>query len=92
MALRRFEDDRYYRPTDPDMRVLGTPGTLAQWRHRAVGPPYIKHGRRVLYLGKHLNGYLDERVVMPRSTDGGNAREILTDVVGSPNGKETRSW
>ena len=50
--MKRFEDDRYYLPKDEAMQLIGTPGTLAQWRHLGRGPRYIKYGKRILYLGE----------------------------------------
>lgn len=63
--MRRFDDDRYYLTTAPELRVIATRGTLSQWRHRGEGPPYVKLGTRVLYQGSELNAWLDERVVRP---------------------------
>ena len=37
--MNRFEQDRYYKTDDPALAVIGTRGTLAQWRHRGEGPP-----------------------------------------------------
>ena len=68
--MTRFDSDRYYRTFDPELALIGTRGTLAQWRCRGVGPRYTKYGHRVLYLGADLNAWLDEHVVDPstRST------------------------
>ena len=63
--MHRFEDTRYYRTTDPELTIIGTRGTMAQWRHRGEGPRYVRFGNRVLYLGRDLNSWLDERTVEP---------------------------
>ena len=63
--MQRFEQDRYYRTDDPALELIGTRGTLAQWRHRGDGPPYVRFGNRVLYRGSDLNEWLDERLVQP---------------------------
>ena len=63
--MNRFDDDKYYRTADPALEVIATRGTLAQWRHRGEGPPYIRFGNRVLYRGLDLNRYLDRHVVTP---------------------------
>ena len=65
--MRRFEHDRYYRTADPALAVIGTRGTMAQWRHRGEGPRFIRFGNRVLYEGKALNDFLDAHVVEPRA-------------------------
>lgn len=59
----RFEDDRYYRTSDPELLVIATPGTMAKWRCMGVGPPFMKFGGRILYLGKDLNEWLDRHRV-----------------------------
>ena len=64
--MQRFDPDRYYLATDPEMLMLGSPVTLAQHRYQGRGPRYVKLGRRVLYRGCDLNDYLDEHVVEPK--------------------------
>ena len=63
--MKRFEPDRYYRPSDPEMRLIATPGTLTQWRHQGRGPSWVKCARRVLYRGSDLNDWLDANLVSP---------------------------
>ena len=63
MELRRFESDRYYRPTDPEMAIFGAVSTLAQWRHAAEGPDFVRFGNRILYRGDALNRFLDAHTV-----------------------------
>ena len=63
----RFEDTRFYRTTDPELTIIGTRGTMAQWRHRGEGPPYVRFGNRVLYEGAAINVWLDARRVEPRA-------------------------
>ena len=60
-----FDDDRFYRTNDPELDVIATRGTLAQWRFRGYGPKYIRYGNRVLYRGSDLNEWLQERTVSP---------------------------
>ena len=58
--MKRFDPDTYY-PTDaPELAIIGTRGTMAQWRHRNEGPPYTRFGNKVLYLGSDLNAFLDK--------------------------------
>ena len=63
--MRRFEDDRYYTTRDSELRLIATPGTMAQWRCRGEGPPFVKYGNRVLYEGQALNEFLDAHRVEP---------------------------
>ena len=65
--MKRFDPDRYYRTTDEELAVIGTRGTLSQWRFRGEGPPYIRFGNRVLYEGQALNQWLDAHRVEPRN-------------------------
>ena len=64
-TFERFDDDLYYTPRDPNMRVFGTPGALAVKRCKGVGPPFVRVGRRVLYPGRDLNALLDAARVEP---------------------------
>ena len=63
--MRRFDPERYYATTDPELRVLGTRDAIAKKRSRGEGPRYHRVGRRVLYLGADLNRYLDECAIDP---------------------------
>lgn len=50
-----FEDDEYLTPKDPRMRIFGEEQTLARQRHEGRGPPYVKFGSLVRYIGADLN-------------------------------------
>ena len=63
--MHKFVPTRFYRTDDPALAVLGTRGTLSQWRHKGIGPPYYRFGNRILYLGADLNAWLDEHLVEP---------------------------
>ena len=65
--MHRFEPDRYYKTDAPELAVIATRGTLAIWRHRGEGPPYVRFGNRVLYRGVNLNSWLDSHVIEPRA-------------------------
>lgn len=67
--MKRFEPDRYYRPTDPELAVIAMPGTLRQWRYQGRGPRYYKSGNRVLYLGRDLNEWLDRHMIDPTNPE-----------------------
>ena len=53
-----FDNERVYIDGDPELDVFGPKPKRAQWRHRKVGPPWVKIGRKVAYLGTDLNAYL----------------------------------
>ena len=54
--MRRFDPDRFYKTTDPELTVLATRGTLSQWRHRGEG--------------RALNQWIDEHLVRPTNGEG----------------------
>ena len=64
--MQRFDPERNYLTTDPEMLLLGSPATLAQHRYMGQGPRYVRLGRRVLYRGADLNEYLDQHLVEPK--------------------------
>jgi hypothetical protein len=53
-----FNPDRLFFLGDPELEVIGSREKLAQWRHRKVGPAFIRVGRRIGYHGSDLNAYL----------------------------------
>ena len=63
--MRRFDPERYYATTDPELEVIGSRDALAKLRYRGEGPRYHWVGRRILYLGADLNAYLDSCVIEP---------------------------
>ena len=63
----QFEPEAFYRPNDEALRLIGTQGTLAQWRSKGTGPKFLKlsegRGSRVLYHGTDLISWLEEKRV-----------------------------
>ena len=52
--------------------ILGLrPNTLEIWRHRHVGPNYMKLGRRVLYDPADLKEFAESCTVVTRRPSGG---------------------
>jgi hypothetical protein len=60
-----FDEKRTYILGDPELEILGTREKLAQWRHRNVGPAWVKLGRKVAYIGSDLNAYISAQRVDP---------------------------
>ena len=64
-----FDPDRFYRATDPEMRLVGAPPTLARWRCEGKGPAYSKSGygkgARILYQGADVLAFLIEKKTFP---------------------------
>ena len=56
-----FEPDKLYKPTDPELRPIGTEGSLAIQRHKGIGPPFHKLGSRVYYKGSDLEAWVSDR-------------------------------
>ena len=71
--MKRLDPNTYYRPQDEEMRLVGTEGTLSQWRFKGNGPSYTvvsgsgKGNGRILYLGSDVNSFLDARRVETRN-------------------------
>lgn len=53
-----FENERLYDDCDDELDLIAPRGKRAQWRHRRVGPNYLKMGRRVKYHGADLNAWI----------------------------------
>lgn len=53
-----FESDRIYDDYDPELDLIASKPKRAQWRHRRIGPSYLKLGRRIKYCGSDLNAWL----------------------------------
>lgn len=61
-----FETDRIYDDYDQELDLIADRARRAQWRHRNVGPTYLKMGRRVKYFGADLNAWINaNRVEIP---------------------------
>lgn len=58
-----FNDNELYKPTDPQLRKVFSPSTLAHWRCQQRGPGFIRVGARILYPGSSLNSWLKGRTV-----------------------------
>lgn len=53
-----FENDRLYDDNDNELDLIAAREKRAQWRHRKVGPAFLKFGRRVKYHGADLNSWV----------------------------------
>lgn len=47
-----------------------TAGTLYGWRHRGVGPPSVRPGRRVIYRRADVERWLEEEAARERNGKG----------------------
>lgn len=63
MAKKIFESDRVYDDTDDELDLIAMRDKRAQWRHRRVGPAFMKFGRRVKYHGEDLNAWVTDNLV-----------------------------
>ena len=63
-----FDQDRLYPAGDEALDVIAPENTRRFWRHRGVGPAFIKFSPgnrgRVAYLGRDLNDFLEQRRVV----------------------------
>ena len=60
-----FEQDRNYVLGDPELDIIGDRDKLAQWRHKGMGPPFYKLGRKIIYRGADLNAWAEANRVDP---------------------------
>ncbi len=63
--MKIFEDERIYDDSDVELDLIAPKNKRAQWRHRRVGPAFVKFGRRVKYIGTDLNTYVEQSRISP---------------------------
>jgi hypothetical protein len=59
-----FENDRIYDDNDTELDVIAPRNKRAQWRHRRVGPNFLRFGRRIKYHGADLNAWIQQALVV----------------------------
>ena len=60
-----FDPNRNYVLGDPELDLIGEYDKLAQWRHKNIGPPFYRFGRKIIYSGMDLNAWAEARRVDP---------------------------
>lgn len=71
MATDFFDPATVYVDSDKELDLIANKHKRAQWRHRRVGPSFIRMGRKIGYLGKDLNAWMNaNRVEIPLSAAG----------------------
>jgi len=63
--MKLFEDDRNYVLGDEELNLIGDRDKLAQWRHKGMGPPFYRLGRKIIYRGADLNDWAEASRVDP---------------------------
>lgn len=63
MELEIFDPNRVYDDRDTELDMIASREKRAQWRHRRVGPNFLKFGRKVSYLGADLNAWVNHNRV-----------------------------
>ncbi len=66
-----FEQNRNYVLGDAALELIGDRTKLAQWRHKGMGPPFYKLGRKIIYLGADLNAWAEANRVDPSEAERG---------------------
>lgn len=66
-----FEPDRIYDDYDQELDLIADRARRAQWRHRNVGPSYLKMGRRVKYHGADLNAWIKANRITTQQSSAG---------------------
>ena len=64
-----FDQNRTYVLGDPDLDLMGDREKLAQWRHKGVGPPFYRLGRKIIYRGADLNEWAEAQRVEPAKAE-----------------------
>lgn len=54
MKRNYFDPETVYVDSDKELDLIANRDKRAQWRHKRVGPSFIKMGRKVGYLGEDL--------------------------------------
>lgn len=68
MANLPFEDERNYRPDDPEVKeVMDDSERQAQMRHRGTAPAYYRLGRKIIYRGVDLNTWFQAARIEPQA-------------------------
>lgn len=62
-----FENERVYDDDDAELDLIASRAKRAQWRHRKVGPSFLKFGRRVKYHGADLNEWINRNRIATTS-------------------------
>ena len=57
-----FDPNRSYVPGDIELKIIGEPDKLAQWRHKKTGPVFYRLGRKIIYRGMDLNAWAEASV------------------------------
>ncbi len=60
-----FDEIRNYVLGDEELNLIGDRDKLAQWRHKGMGPPFYKLGRKIIYRGVDLNAWTEANRVEP---------------------------
>ncbi len=69
MSEKIFDNSKNYVLGDPELELIGDREKLAQWRHKNMGPPFYKLGRKVIYRGIDLNAWAEARRVDPAAQE-----------------------
>ncbi len=60
-----FGTERNYVLGDPELNIIDLREKLAQWRHKRMGPPFYRLGRKIIYRGADLNASAEANRVEP---------------------------
>ena len=71
-----FEQTKTYVLGDPELDLIGDRDKLAQWRHKNMGPPFYRLGRKIIYRSR-----FNARRITGQKSDSGQARVSYSGVV-----------
>lgn len=59
-----FETVRVYDDDDLELDLIASKNKRAVWRHKNIGPNFLRFGRRIKYSGADLNDWVDRQRVV----------------------------
>lgn len=68
--------EQFFTPDDIKKTYDIAKSTLANWRNKKTGPPYVKLRNRILYPATELREWFDKQRIVPLATSCKNIYEI----------------
>lgn len=69
--------EQFFTPDDVKKIYDIAKSTLANWRNKKTGPPYVKLGNRIFYPATELREWFDKQRIVPLATCSKNIYEIM---------------
>ena len=63
----RLDPEAFYPIDAPELAQIGSPSTLAIWRHEGRGPAYCKAAKRIFYRGEDVIDWIRKHRIEPEA-------------------------